>query len=542
MRFTIILSISFVLGSCQPQKQPPIKPKIVVGIVVDQMKQEYLLRFYDKYGERGFKRLISEGFQFRNAHYNYVPTYTAPGHASIYTGTTPSNHGIIANAWYSREKDRSIYCVSDPEMNAVGGSKSNGMISPKNLIASTVTDELRVISNFRSKVVGVSLKDRGAVLPAGHNPTGAYWFDDKTGNFMTSDYYFEDLPQWVKDFNEQKLVSKYLEGTWSTLLPIEEYSESTPDDTPYERIPKGKGTPTFPYNLSELVVDNGIGMIRTTPFGNTLIADFAIAAIEGESMGEDEFVDLLAVSFSSPDYIGHAFGPNSIEVEDNYLRLDKEIERLLDYLDDRFGNAYQVFLTADHGVAAVPQFQIDNKMPGGYINTQQTAEDFERLVEQQLGKSEWILDVSNSQLFLDRELIKARDLNLADMQEQLVDIALQLPSVQQAYAASEIAKRSGSGHYRVLLENGYNQQRSGDVLVHLSPGYLRGRDGGRGTTHGSGGTYDTHIPIIFFGANIPNGSSVRKVAITDIAPTISMLLNISLPSSCTGIPLQEVFQ
>ena len=518
------------------------KPRLIVGIVVDQMRQEYLHRFYDKFSEGGFKRLMNHGYQFKNAHCNYIPTYTGPGHASIYTGTTPSNHGIIANEWYSRISGLGMYCVTDVNESAVGGSKQNGKISPKNLITSTITDELRISSNFRSKVIGISIKDRSAVLPAGHSPTGAFWFDSNTGNFMSSTYYFEQLPKWAVEFNEQKLVSKYLKNSWITLLPIESYVESTADNVLYERIPNGKEMPTFPYDLSALVKVNGMSLIRTTPYGNTLLLDMGLAAIEGEDLGTGNFTDFLAISFSSTDYVGHAFGPQSVELEDTFLRLDLDIKRLLEYLDYKYSDNYLVFLTSDHGVANIPMFQQDHKLTGGYYSNDKAEQVLSQQLRDELGDEEWVSDIANYQIFLNQTLIHERDLDLEGIRKKIATVLERMDHVEQAYSASEISQRNGTELYRQLLENGYHNGRSGDILLKIKPGYLSDSQGKAGTTHGSGSTYDTHIPILFYGQGIPSGKSVRKVSITDIAPTLSMLLNIPLPNSATGKPLIEIFE
>lgn len=529
----LAISISFLATSQQ-------NPKLVVGIVVDQMRQDYLLRFDEKFGNDGFKRLLNEGYQFKNAHYNYVPTYTAPGHASIYTGTTPSNHGIIGNDWYSRVKSLSVYCVSDTEVSTVGGSLRSGMMSPKNLLASTITDELLLTSNFRSKVVGISIKDRGSILPAGHNPTGAFWFDSKTGNFVTSTYYTDTLPKWIETFNQKKLASKYLDQTWNTLLPINQYTESTPDNVEYERA-WGKETPTFPYDLKKLVSKNGMEQIKSTPFGNSIILDLALESIKSEKLGKGDFTDFLAVSFSSTDYVGHSYGPNSIELEDTYLRLDLEIARLLSYLDNNFGDDYLVFLTADHGVSNVPLFLIDKKMPAGYTNGKEAKDAIEAFMNEQYGDNDWVLSVSNDQVFLDRNLIKENGLDLESVQNVLRDFLMTFERVTDAYTGYDLAKRSATSDPKTLIENGYNTKMSGDVAVRHKPGYIDQGYGKAGTTHGSGYTYDTHVPILFFGQGVSKGSSVRKVSITDIAPSLSMLLNISLPNSSTGSPLIELF-
>ncbi|MEM9338868.1 MAG: alkaline phosphatase PafA [Bacteroidota bacterium] len=538
MRTVSILLLLLTRLSIAQEKD---QPKIVVGIVIDQMRQDYLYRFFHQFSDGGFKRLLKEGYSFKNAHYNYVPTYTAPGHAAIYTGTTPAYNGIIANNWFSREKGRSVYCVADETVSGVGGADKSGKMSPKNLQVSTITDELRLASNFQSKVVGVSIKDRGSILPAGHNPTGAYWFDSNTGNFMTSTYYLDQLPKWAKSFNRKRLVIKYLNQDWLPLLPMEQYTSSTEDDVAYERAFKGQDKAVFPYSLKGLTESNGLGLIRTTPFGNTIVLDMAMAAIEGEELGMDSFTDFLAVSFSSTDYVGHAFGPNSIELQDTYLRLDLEIKRLLDYLDSKFEQEYLVFVTADHGVVNVPLFLSDNKLSGGYLNVKNTDTFLQEKVQEALGEGEWIIHASNDQLFLNRELINERKLALGDVQEIVKNIALQIPEVTEAYTATELAKRNGTSLVRQLMENGFNTKMSGDVVTRLKAGYIDDGYGKAGTTHGSGYAYDTHIPMLFYGWNIPKGQSVRKVAITDIAPSLSMLLNTSLPNATTGQPLFELF-
>lgn len=531
----LILAITSTLFAQQ-------KPKLVVGIVVDQMRQDYLLRFSDKFQDGGFKRLVDQGFQFKNAHYNYVPTYTAPGHASIYTGTTPAYHGIVGNNWYDKSKNLEVYCVSDKEVSGVGGNDNNGKMSPKNLQASTITDELLLSSNFRSKIIGVSIKDRGSIIPAGHNPTGAYWFDSSTGNFMTSTYYAEKLPDWASKFNKSKKTSFYLNKTWSTLLPIEEYTESTDDDVPYEWGLRGKDSPTLPYDLSKLVKESGPGLIRSTPFGNSLVLDFGLEAIKSENLGQDDITDFLALSFSSTDYVGHSFGPNSIELEDTYLRLDLEIKRLLDYLDANYPGEYLVFLTADHGVTEVPQLLKDKKMIGGYLNKSNAASTIQKGMVEHFGEGEWLLNASNDQLFINQTLVKEKELDITVVRKKLKEIVLTINEVALAYTADELIERNATDLMKKRFENGYNLKLSGDVIVNLKPGHLSSPDGQPGTSHGTGYTYDTHVPLLFFGQGITAGKSVRPVEITDIATTLSMLLDISIPTSSTGVPLKELFE
>ena len=541
---SLILCIFLLFNSFLSLSQNK-RPKLVVGIVVDQMRQEYLLRYESKFTEDGFKKLMSEGFNAKNTHYNYIPTYTAPGHAAIYTGTTPRYNGIISNSWYSREADRSTYCVGDAAANNIGGSKNAGKISPKNLIVNTITDELKLSTNFQSKIVGVSIKDRGAVLPAGHTPDGAYWYDSRTGEFMTSDYYTSELPEWVVRFNNEKRVDRYSNQVWKPLLPLDQYIESTPDNSPYEGGFKGKETPTFPYDLKKLRIENGpYGMISSTPFGNTLIFDMGKAAIEGEKMGEDDVTDFLALSFSSPDYIGHNFGPNSIEVEDTYLRLDRELGAFITYLDEKVGKgAYTIFLTSDHGVVANPQFLLDNKLPGGYIDMEAAGAAFQQAVVDVFGEGEWILDVSNDQIYLDRAQIAQTDLSLEEAQRKIADIILSLDPVAEAFTATDLSRMDYSDPMRKLIQNGYNRKLSGDVLILLKPGYLPDTYGRKGTSHGTGYTYDTHVPLLFYGKGIVPGFTVRKTTITDIAPTLALLLDISMPNAAvTGEPITEIFE
>ncbi|HCX75705.1 MAG TPA: alkaline phosphatase, partial [Algoriphagus sp.] len=350
--FALLFSMLFSLALFAQQQAE--KPKIVVGIIVDQMRQEYFYKFADRYSDGGFKRLASEGYMMKNGHYNYIPTYTGPGHASVYTGTTPATHGIIGNNWYVRRQNKMIYCAEDSTVSNVGGTVMSGQISPRNLLTTTITDELRFATNKRSKVVGIAIKDRGASLPAGHLGD-AHWFDSDNGEFMTSTYYKSELPTWVSNFNALKRPDSLLNQTWQPLYSADSYINSIDDNNEFEAPFIGKETPTFPYNLPELRENNGnYGLIAATPFGNTLTLEFAYAAIEGEKLGMGKETDFLAVSFSSPDYIGHRFGPTSKELEDNYLRLDLEIEQFLNYLDKTYGKGnYLVFLSADHGVADI---------------------------------------------------------------------------------------------------------------------------------------------------------------------------------------------
>lgn len=531
-----LLLVSLQLSMAQGVSQ---KPKLVVGIVVDQMRQEYFYRFGERFGQDGFKRFTEQGFMMTNAHYNYIPTYTGPGHASVYTGTTPATHGIIANNWYVRSLNRSIYCAEDSTVTNVGGTPENGNISPRNMLTTTITDELRLSNGKRSKTVGIAIKDRGASLPAGHLGD-AYWYDDVNGDWMTSTFYYESLPQWVAAFNAKKVPDSYLKQTWNTLYPIDTYVNSFPDNNDFEGPFIGKSSPTFPYHLDSLRANNGgYGMVASTPFGNSMTVDFALAAIEGEQLGQRGVTDFLAVSFSSPDYIGHRFGPSSVEVEDNYLRLDQDLKRLFDYLDQTIGvGEYLVFLSADHAVAEVPSLMVSENMPGGNFNSGYVSGQLKGFANATYGEGNWILNFSNEQIFLNRELAKERGVDFEQMQRDIAEFTLRLRGVKEAYTAADLRRNEYSQHRQHLLQMGYNHKASGDILLILEPAWLAG--GQRGTTHGSGYSYDTHVPIAFYGWGIQKGRSASFVSVTDIAPTLSVLLGIRMPNGTTGQPIKEV--
>jgi predicted AlkP superfamily pyrophosphatase or phosphodiesterase len=297
------------------------RPKLVVGIVVDQMRYDYLYRYYDQYTEGGFKRMMNEGFNCRNNHYPYALTVTAAGHASVYTGSVPAINGVVGNEWFDVIAKQEVYCVEDSTVKTVGSSNTSvGKMSPKNLLTSTVTDQLRIATNFRSKTIGVAIKDRGSILPAGHTANAAYWFDSKTGNWVTSTYYMDDLPQWAKDYNAKKMPSVYLQKGWDLLLPADSYTQSSPDDVPWEGRLPGAKKPVFPYELAGFAGD-AFGVVTDTPWGNTITKEMAIEAVKGERLGKGKDTDFLAISFSSTDKIGHRVGPNSMEQQDDFLRL-----------------------------------------------------------------------------------------------------------------------------------------------------------------------------------------------------------------------------
>lgn len=531
----IIKLITLVLLSSNlawAQKPTVLKrPKLIVGIVVDQMRYDYLFKYFNKYSETGFKRLLNEGFNFSNTFYNYVPTYTAPGHASIYTGTTPAVNGIISNEWYSRIRGKSMYCVGDTTVKPVGTTSISGKMSPKNLLSTTITDELRLHTNFKSKVIAIALKDRGAILPGGHTANAAYWHDPYLNKWISSTYYMDSLPQWVQVYNAMKRPDELLSTPWQTLLPITSYTESTTDDNRYESTYKNELRPVFPHRVDTLR-NSDQELIRRTPAGNVYTKEFALAALKGEELGRSEGTDFLAISFSSPDYIGHQFGINSIEVEDNYLRLDKDLSDLIDHLNINYGKSnYLLFLTADHGAALNVDFCDDHDLPGGRYKA--VVEDsLKKYLNLLHGDGNWVLDANSHQIYLNRSLASEKQVEICVLQNEVATYLLNFPEFAFAMTACELNKQILRDGLASFLQKGFNPQASGDVSIVLNPAWMEW--GRPGTTHGAAYSYDTHVPWIMYGWNVNAGSTHSKVAIEDIAPTICNFLNIGYPSGTTG--------
>ncbi|MHA7843379.1 MAG: alkaline phosphatase PafA [Winogradskyella sp.] len=516
------------------QNETNSRPKLVVGIVVDQMRYDYLTRFESKFGKGGFMRMINEGFNCKNNHFNYVPTYTGPGHTSVYTGTTPKYHGIISNNWYDKSIKESVYCAQDDSVESVGTESSAGKMSPHRMLTTSVADENRLFTQMRGKTIGIAIKDRGAILPAGHTANAAYWFHGKDeGVWITSTFYRNDLPQWVNDFNNSDIIKSYLK-VWDTYKPIETYIESGSDLNDFERGFNGKETATFPYDLAALKDENGgYDVLKATAYGNSLTTDFAIAAIKGEALGQDSDTDVLTVSFSSTDYVGHNFGVNSKEVEDTYIRLDKDLERFFNYLDENVGEGeYTVFLTADHGAVDVPAYLQSVKIPAGYLDYNSRKEKFNKFLTDTYGTTEIVENISNNQVFLNKAKLKELDLNLHDVEQALVDEQISYSNIAKVYTATAMNSTDFTTGIEALLQNGFNQKRSGDVIIVDDIAHIAYSK--TGSTHGSGLNYDTHVPLLFFGKGIKHGETVNKTVIPDIAPTISALLGISFPNAATG--------
>lgn len=526
----LILLSGILLVSCSRTVSKPKdeKPKIVIGLMVDQMRWDYLYKFQSRYGEGGFKRLLREGFSCENTMINHVPTATACGHSSVYTGSVPAINGIIENSWYDRSLGREISNVADTTVNIIGNEQKEGR-SPRNLLTTTIGDEMRIATHYQSKVVGLAIKDRAAILPAGHTSNGAFWYEG--GKFTSSTFYMDTLPDWVNRFNQINWQDSLLPDGWHTLYPIESYTLSDQDDESYENLLSGEDKPVFPHTKASLT---------STPFGNTLTLAFARAAIEGYHLGEGAFTDLLAVSLSTPDRIGHHFGPTSIEQEDNYLRLDKELENFFGYLDNRFGKeGYLFFITADHGGNQSPGYLKAHKLPTGLLNEEDIVQHAREAVRNKYGASELISAFSGAQVYLNHDLIEKKGLDKISVARFVAQQLAKEPGIENAYATAELTSVTLPERIRQMFINGYNPQRSGDILMWWDAGWKPGSE--KGAEHGNWNPFDAHIPLVWTGHGIAPGKTHRTVSMTDIAPTLAAMLDIQMPSGSVGEVIIELF-
>ncbi|HEX4886476.1 MAG TPA: alkaline phosphatase PafA [Luteibaculaceae bacterium] len=517
------------------------RPKLMVGIVVDQMRYDHLFKYANRYTTGGFMRFLREGNAQHAAYYSYIPTYTAPGHATIYTGTTPSHHGIIANEWYSRSEQTMVYCVDDTLFQTVGGTSKKGRCSPNRLLCNTLGDGLKQFSQGQAKVFSLGLKDRSAILPGGHLADGAFWFEGgKSGHWITSSYYTDVLPKWVESYNKKGYAKKLAEIDWNTLYPLTTYRQSGPDNNAFEMAFKGEDAPVFPHKLKILApVNDYTSVLKYTPYGNSLTFDFAKELLEQEHLGEDEMTDLLAISLSSTDYIGHRFGTHSVEIEDTYLRLDEEVNKFLQFLDEKYGREnYLVFLTSDHGAMDTPGLAEQTKNPAGFFNSDSLWVQLKDFCLKTFNTSQILDNLSNNQLFLNADVIDSLDLADDDI-ESIVEFIESAPGVDKVVLSGEVELFDGDDMY-AKLKKGYHNKLSGDILFTLLPNWVEYEK--QGTTHGSGFEYDTHVPLLFMGWGIKAVSQYDKVSIEDITPTLCALLKITFPSAATGKPIPGVFR
>jgi predicted AlkP superfamily pyrophosphatase or phosphodiesterase len=523
-------------------------PKLVVGIVVDQLRPDYIYRFWDNFEDGGFKRLVNGGHTFRNAWFSYMQTSTGPGHAAQLTGATPSIHGLIGNSFYIRGLDRNINVIEDVGSGHRGvGSLPDyrGEKSPANMLVTTVGDELYLHTNRRSKTIGISRKDRGAILPAGH--TGkAFWYEGATGNFITSTFYMDELPGWLQEFNNRNLAREYLTRTWDMLLPEEEYAKrSRPDDNPYEGTFRGMDRPAFPIDLAYLSQNEGVGPgdLARTPFSDEHLTELAMAAIEGEQLGRRGVPDILAISYSATDAVGHRFGPASYQMQDMIIRLDRYLARLLDYLDEQIGMEHVlVYLTSDHGGAYIPHYLRDLGIITGNTDNEthigrELNNALSTYMEETYGEN-FILNFSNQNIYLDHAYMKNNGLDPREVRTNLKRFLLTLDMVGGALTADALNYSEFTQGIRGRAQNMFHQKRSGDVLVWLQP-QTRGNTGTGGTGHGTPWAYDTKAPLILYGYDVPAGQATETVYVRDIASTVAIYLNAPFPSGNVGEPLQH---
>lgn len=517
-------------------------PKVVVGIVVDQMCYDYLYRFYPQFGKDGFKRLMDKGAHFRNVTYNYVPTFTGPGHASIYTGSTPSNHGIVANEWHYRPFGREVNCVEDTTVSTVGSTSTYGKCSPYFLRSNTITDQLK-LTYPSSKVIGVSIKDRSAILPAGHLSDGSYWYDYATGNFITSTFYKKELPTWVSGFNDQKLVSKYVNQPWNLLKDSASYTYIKQDNSVYEGLIGGKTSPVFPYDFSKATAADQFSLFTIMPAANTFLTDFAIEALSKEQLGKHATTDFLTISYSTPDIVGHTFGPYSLEMEDMYFRLDQELVRLFQALDKEIGKGqYVVFLTADHAVVPVPQFLKDHQLPGGYLFLKGKTDSLRTACVTKFGK-DYLHTIENDNVYLTENVLGT------DLEPQVISFfkteIAKWTEVKRVYTKEELLSKTDE-NWQQMVASGYDKERSGELIFILQPGYLPKTldipGSHKGTSHGSAFNYDTHVPVLFYGKDILPQDVFTPYEIVDITATLVHILDVQRPNTAVGKPMVELFR
>ncbi len=548
MRFTHLLFLGLITTPTFAQKTNPVKatdakPKLVVGIMVDQMRWDYVNKFKPFFKtQNGFLKLMNQGASCNNNLIPYIPTVTACGHTAVYTGSTPAIHGITGNSWYDNIQQKMIYCVEDNSVQAVGIENSSaGKMSPLNVWTTTIGDELKLATNFKSKVYGISLKDRGAIIPAGHSADGAYWYDSKSGNFISSTYYGKLLPSWLTDYNNAKMVDSFYKLGWSLSLPKSVYEANCDaDQNEYESSPFGKDAKGFPYNLNQYI-GKDYGKVATTPYGNNLVLDIATKTLINEKMGLDDITDLLAVSFSSPDYIGHAFGPNSWETLDGYIKLDEILAQFFTILDQQVGkDNYTVFLTADHAVAPIPGYAQKNKIPAGTISDDGIKTELGKMLSSKGLNPKLISAITEFNIYFNHNLMDSLQVNQDKLTALITNYLEQKSNIIQVVESRKAAIAPLPQSIRERIVNGYNPQRSGDLIFITKSGVVGG--GNTGTGHGVFYNYDAHIPLLFYGKGIKKGQVNNVNYMTDIAPTITTLLGIQMPSGSIGKPILEVIQ
>jgi hypothetical protein len=542
LAFLAVIHIFTVLSVAQDyQKIPSEKPRLIIGIVVDQMRYDYLSRFWNKYGNGGFKKMVQEGTHCKNAGFQYLINETAVGHATISSGALPSGHGIIAKSWYVSLQDKVINCVEDDRYHTVGGSYESGRCAPSKLLASTVGDELKLSNGSKSKVIGIALDSDAAILSAGHTADYAFWFDTKTGNWITSSFYNDSLPAWVNEFNKKEIARLYLQWMWEPLLPLADYTESLPDLNNFEKGINGKFT--FPYDLRRMSSSRGNvvnwELIKYTPFGNSFTKDLAIAAIVNENLGKDEYTDILTIGFSANEYIGRSFNANSVEMEDAFIRLDHELEHFLNFIDEFVGREnVLIYLTADHGIKYDPVFLEEHRVPSGEFNPNGALSLLASYLNIIYGEGNWIRYYYARQIYLNHELIEDARIPLDEFQDKVAMFLLQFDGVSNAVTSHTLQTTSFQNGIFRKIQNGFHQKRSGDIIINLTPGWTEKSI--NNSLFNESYLGDDHVPLLWYGWKIGRTTINRPVNLTDIAPTLSFFLDISRPNAATGEIILEI--
>lgn len=536
--FVFILFISTTICKSQDQFNKP--PKLIVGIVVEEMRYEMLLRYWDSFSENGFKKIINQGAFCTQTYHNYLITQNGVGQASIVTGTYPSYHGIIADSWYNRLTNQTVGCADQSTFNLINGEISMGNYNPTHIMSSTLGDEMKLAMNDSSKVISVSLNPVSSVISGGRLADYAFWFNHHDGGWITGNYYSDSLPGWVRDFNNKGFQEVYMKKNWASMYSLaNNYKYSLPDNSDFE-IGFRNYRYTFPYDLSYLRNRSGnFKYLKFTPFGNTYTKDFAISTIVNEHLGEDQYTDFISVSFAATNYSGELFGPRSVEMEDLFLRLDQDIEHLINFLDDELGlENVLVYVTSDRGISDVPEYLISKKQNAGVFEGDKAIALLNSYLSILYKDGEWVKSLYSRQVYFNQQLIDQTGVDLSELQQKSADFLVQFKGVANAFPAHVLNATDFESGINQKIQNSFHQKRSGDVIINLEPGWIE-KDG-YVTKSGSGYEYDTHVPLIWFGWKVKSLRIDRPTEVVDIAPTLSWILKITAPNASVGKPIYEI--
>jgi len=514
-------------------------PRLVLVLSVDQMRSDYLSRYWNKFQSGGFKRLVNEGAVCKNAQLDLHVQKISTGTATLFTGVYPAEHGIVNDSWYDRLKKKEINCIADDYFITVGSDSKEGERSATKLLSPTIGDLIKLNTRNKSKVFSVAMNDVSAVLSAGHSADGAYWFDNQNGNMISSSYYVDVFPEWVRQFNEKGFAKTYTQRDWSTLLPLTSYEESLPDDYILEKGYFDKWN-TFPHSLKKIKEQAGdYKFLKTTPYGNNMVKDFAINLMIAEKLGKDEFPDFLAVTFSSMDYENNSFGPASVEMEDTYLRLDQDIALILDYLDKAVGkaNVLVVLTSTCSSVYPADYLKEEFRMPVGNFSPESAVALLKSYLNITYGQGNWIEVIGDQQLYFNRELLEKKNISIEDIEVKTANFINQFEGIKIALPSSSFAQGDYTKGQLAVIANSYNFKRSGDVLYQLEEGWQPVYKYEK-TIYND----NSNIPFILSGNSVKNIQIRRKIMGEDLLPTLMEILRMPVPDHCVGSILEEVLQ